>query len=83
VGVSFIAQGASLGFLLSDPFHKLLLQFLFARQVELVFASVNVGVFGKGNLDQCGILFLAEHDADRVVLCLGSDLAVRRTRVAE
>ena len=35
-------------FLLSHPFRGLLFQFLFAGQVELVFAGVNVGVFGKG-----------------------------------
>ena len=53
------------------------MQLLFAGQVELVFASVNVGVFGKGNLDQGGILFLAEHDTDGVVLRLGPDVAVK------
>jgi hypothetical protein len=30
--------------LVCHPFHKLLLQFLFASQVELVFAGVNVRV---------------------------------------
>ena len=54
-----------------------MLQLLLAGQVEQIFASVNVGVFGKGNLDQGGILFLAEHDADGVVLRLGSDVAVK------
>lgn len=64
--------------LLSIPFRELLLQLLFvAGQVELVFAGVNVGVLKKGNLDQGGILFLAEHDADGVVLRLGSDVAVK------
>ena len=33
----------------AHPFHELLLQFLLARQVELVFASVNVGIFGEGS----------------------------------
>ena len=53
--------------LLSQPFHKLLLQFLFSGQIELVFAGMNVGVFGKGNFDQGGVLPLAGHDADGVV----------------
>jgi hypothetical protein len=39
-------------FLLSHPFRELLLQFLFAGQVELVFTGVNVGVFGESNLSQ-------------------------------
>jgi hypothetical protein len=38
--------------LLICPFNKFLLQFFFAWQVKLVFAGVNVGVFGKGDLDQ-------------------------------
>ena len=38
---------------------------------------MNVGVFGKGNLDQGGVLLLAEHDADGVVLRLRSDVAVK------
>ena len=63
--------------LLSCPFNKFLLQFFFAWQVKLVFAGVNVGVFGKGNLDQGGVLLLAEHDADGVVLRLRSDVAVK------
>jgi RHS repeat-associated protein len=50
--------------LLSCPFHKFLLQFFFAWQVKLVFAGVNIGVFGKSDLDQGGVLLLAEHDAD-------------------
>ena len=53
------------------------MQLLLAGQVELVFAGVNVGVLGKGDFDQGGILFLAEHDADGVVLRLGSDVAVK------
>jgi hypothetical protein len=53
------------------------LQFLFAGQIELVFAGVNVGVFGNGNLHQSGILFLAEQDADGVVLRLGLNVAVK------
>jgi hypothetical protein len=43
----------------------------------LVFAGVNVGVFGKGNLNQSGVLFLAEHNADGVVLRLGLNVAVK------
>jgi len=63
--------------LLSCPFHKFLLQFFFAWQVKLVFAGVNVGVFGKSDLDQGRVLFLAQHDADGVVLRLGPDVAVK------
>ena len=53
------------------------MQFLFAGQIELVFAGVNVGVFGDGNLHQSGILFLAEQDADGVILRLGLNVAVK------
>ncbi len=63
--------------LISHPFHKFLLQFLFAGQVELVFAGVNVRVFGKGDLDQGGVLLFAEHDADGVVFRFCSDEAVK------
>jgi len=63
--------------LFSHPFHKLLLQLFFAGQVKLIFAGVNVSVFGKGNLDHGGVLLLAEHYADGVVLRLGSDVAVK------
>lgn len=53
------------------------MQLFLAGQVKLVFAGVNVGIFGKGNLDQSGILFLAEHDADGVIFCLGLNVAVK------
>jgi hypothetical protein len=71
----------AIGFLLfqlSHPFREFLLQFFLAGQIELVFAGVNVGIFGKGNLDQSGILFLAEYDADGVVLCFSLNVAVMR-----
>ena len=37
---------------------------------------MDVGVFWKGNLDQGGVLFLAEHDTDGVVLRLRSDVPI-------
>lgn len=67
----------TLHILLAHPFHKLLLKFLLAGQVKLVFAGVDVRVFGKGNLDEGGILLLAEHYADGVILRLGSDVAFK------
>ncbi len=63
--------------LFSDPLFQFLPQFLFAGQVELVFAGVNVGVLGQGDFDQCLILLLAEHNADGVVFRLGPDVAVK------
>ena len=34
------------------------MQLFLAGQAKLVFTGVNIGIFGKGNLDQSGILFL-------------------------
>jgi hypothetical protein len=42
--------------LLSHRFHSAFVEAPLCGQVELAFAGVNVGVFGKGNLDQGGIL---------------------------
>src|ERR1035437_740101 len=64
-----------------DPLNQLLLQLLFAGQVELIFPRVDVGVLGQGDFHQRLILLLAEHDADRRILLAGFHEAVEVVHV--
>jgi len=59
-----------------NPLHKLLLQLIFAGQVELILAGVDVGVLGKGDFHQRLVLLLAEQDADGGILVGGFHEAV-------
>ena len=50
---------------------KFLLQLFLARQIELIFPGVDVGVFGQGNFNQRLVFFLAQHDADGGAFSVG------------
>lgn len=57
------------------------MELVFAGDVELVFAGMNVGIFKQSNLNERGVLFLAEHDADGVICRFDSDVAVKVVQV--
>jgi hypothetical protein len=53
------------------------LQFFFARQIELVFTGVDVCIFGQGDFYQRLVFLFAQHDTNGGGFGIGFDGAVK------